>query len=621
MRRLGRARSATLALALAAMCGPRAWAQAPVSSPAAAPTLYNPPPDAPTLAAYRTALGARHLTDSRGFWIDAVRERLAEAETLRGTGRQDEAIARLYELVDDPQFAPFQNDQEGRSALFFLGDSLATAGAYEPARDYLRRVIAMPGAWDRDATQARRAVRRLVEIALESDGYQQGLSDLAGVSHDAPADTKAEIRYLTGRAREAAGDPILADSAYADIDAHSRWWSQATYLRGLIALDAGRLKEAEDLLCKVADPKRQGRTTPVFADERFFAVRDLARLALGRLAHEESRFDDSRYYYYLVPRDSERLAEALYEAATSRYEKKDYDGALELLDELQALDGHHPYDDEAIILRAYVQLGRCKFDDADQLLRTFIRVYEPVRNEARRVLASDNSLREFTRSADSNPGALATRIRRDKNYAQLVRRHGILEHQADGLKLAGAAVEAMSTSLTSPGALRANQELGAGDPYRRAIEAQKAAEGASRALAEALANPAGNPDPAAAPTLAASQRELARIEAELARGQRRPMARGSSGQAPTGADLGALLGKDAARTKDLLSGVDGARAALAGEELNEGKAALGRLDLRLSRLLRRARLGRIESVLGRKRALEVEVDAIQEGILPRDALD
>ena len=51
------------------------------------------------------------------------------------------------------------------------------------------------------------------------------------------------------------------------------------------------------------------------------------------------------------------------------------------------------------------------------------------------------------------------------------------------------------------------------------------------------------------------------------------------------------------------------------------KDSLRRLDLRLSRLLRRARLGRIESVLGRKRALEVEVEAIQNGYLPQDALD
>ncbi len=64
-----------------------------------------------------------------------------------------------------------------------------------------------------------------------------------------------------------------------------------------------------------------------------------------------------------------------------------------------------------------------------------------------------------------------------------------------------------------------------------------------------------------------------------------------------------------------------ARKALADEEGALAKDALHRLDLRLSRLLRRARLGRIESVLGRKRALEVEVEAIRLGYLPQDAVD
>src|SRR5205807_5562458 len=51
------------------------------------------------------------------------------------------------------------------------------------------------------------------------------------------------------------------------------------------------------------------------------------------------------------------------------------------------------------------------------------------------------------------------------------------------------------------------------------------------------------------------------------------------------------------------------------------KDAVQRLELRLSRLLRRARLGRIESVLGRKRALELEVEALAAGVLPQAALD
>ena len=228
-----------------------------------------------------------------------------------------------------------------RTRDFLLGDSFAAAGAFEPARAYLRRAIVAKGAWDANATYARRAVRRLVEIAQETQAYAAGMDDLKDVPPSAPEEARSEVWYLSGRAKEAASDPEGALAAYRQVARTSRWWSQATYLQGLIQVERGRFKEGEDLFCKVADPKRQDRSAPVFADERFFQVRDLARLALGRVAHEQERFDDARYYYYLVPRDSERLAEALYEAATTRYEKKDYDGARELLDDLAKIKVHH----------------------------------------------------------------------------------------------------------------------------------------------------------------------------------------------------------------------------------------------------------------------------------------
>ena len=43
--------------------------------------------------------------------------------------------------------------------------------------------------------------------------------------------------------------------------------------------------------------------------------------------------------------------------------------------------------------------------------------------------------------------------------------------------------------------------------------------------------------------------------------------------------------------------------------------------MRLSRLLRRARLGRIETVLGKKRALEIEIEALSQGLLPQTIVD
>ena len=175
----------------------------------------------------------------------------------------------------------------------------------------------------------------------------------------------------------------------------SRFWAQATYLSGLIEVERGQLKKGENLFCKVADPKQTPRKAPLFGGNDFFRVRDLARLALGRVAHEQFRFDDARYYYYLVPQDSDHLPEALYEAATSRYEAKDYEGARELMDQLKGLHRNNPYEDEAWILDAYIDLATCHFPAADKKLKVFLARYEPVRNAARRLTKDPAAMKKL----------------------------------------------------------------------------------------------------------------------------------------------------------------------------------------------------------------------------------
>jgi hypothetical protein len=583
------------------------------------------------LAAYHAALARRRLGSHEALGLPDVRARLAEAEALLFEGRTDEATAKLAALVEHPRFASFAEDEEGRAAVFRLGDALATAGVHEPARAYLKRLVASRGAWSGTAPYARRSVRRIAEMALEARRYEQGLEDLQAMPANAPPEVRGERSYLLGRAKEERGETDAALAAYAEVPKTSRFWAQATYLQGLILVEKGRFKEGEDLFCKVADPKRQSRTTPVLADQRFFAVRDLARLALGRVAHEQSRFDDSRYYYYLVPRDSERLAEALYEAATSRYEKKDYDGARELLDELAAIGQHHRYEDEAKVLDAYVDLALCRFDTADQKLRAFLARYEPVRDASRRVQGDPRAMQRLLLAArtggDAGAGegssvaspeamrAMAALVRVDPAYGDVVRRRAVLEREASGLKAAAAALADMQTSLQTNGGVRPALVVQAGDvdPSERVNAALDATR---RNIAELRA--AG----ASAERLAPLEAELAVLE-DRARSVTRPVEAGrSAADAQAGdADLPDLLRRDATNAGALGARIGAARSALAAEEERLARDALARLDLRLSRLLRRARLGRIESVLGRKRALEVEIEAISEGFLPAGAVD
>jgi hypothetical protein len=579
------------------------------------------------LRAYHAALLARRL-GQEDLLLETVSQRVAEDEQLMFAGRVDEAIARLAELVEHPQFESFADSEPGRAAVFRLGDALAVAGIDEPARAYLRRVLETSGAWTGGGTWARRAVRRLVDIALENGEFSTVSKDMASVPASAPEETRGEIAYMNGRAMEFAGDPEGALTAYALVTQRCRFWAQATYLSGLIHVEKGNFKEGETLLCKVADPKRSAATTPVFADENFFAVRDLARLGLGRIAHEQGRNDDARYYYYLVPRDSDRLAEALYEAATTRYEKKDYDGARDLLAELTSLGSHHRYEDEAWVLGAWVDLARCRFVDADKKLLEFLARYQPVRDASRRIGASEETMRRLlaaihtgsdaagTDVAGASPDvvrAIAALVRVDPSYERVLRRRAVLEREASGLVHSMAVIGDMQRALATNGGVRPASELAA-DDRSKAEEARLSLAGVDRQIAGLEG--AG----ASADRVAALRRDFDGLRARLSQGAIASAAEARE-QTAAGTDLPDLLRADALKAAALQGRLETARKELVDEEASLVKDALRRLDLRLSRLLRRASLGRIETVLGRKRALEVEVEAIRLGYLPQDAVD
>lgn len=627
------------------LAGASASAQAPSASPppaspvqtgaAPATAAAGAPPRAPSdptrgdkMRAYHDAMSRRRLGSQEGV-TERLNERVAAAEALVSAGRHDEAIAKLTEIVESPQFDSSAETAEGRAALYLLGHALASAGINESARAYLRRSLAARGSWEQYGPYARRAVRRIVEIALETHTYDQGLEDLNAVPQNAPPEVRAEIAYLRGRAKQAKGEPDAAIAAFAEVPQTSRFWSQANYLSGLIEVERGRMKEGEGYFCKVADPKRQDRSVPVYADERFFAVRDLARLALGRVAHEQLRHDDARYYYYLVPRDSDRLAEALYEAATTRYEKKDYQGARDLLDELKALKVHHRYEDEARILDAYIDLALCRFPQADAKLQAFLRDYEPTRDAARRLGQSDVGTRALLAAARSGVDAagtdaagasvtgdqlrqVAALVRVDPVYGDIARRRAVLDRETSGLKLTASQLGDMQKSLATTGGVRAAIDEG-GDPAEKANDARAAIDGVRRQIDDL------EQARAAADKIAPLRKELVELEGRLGSDAVAGAARGDA--AGAGADLPELLRADAAYAAALGWEIEATRKELAASENALAKDALHRLDLRLSRLLRRARLGRIESVLGKKRALEVEIEAINAGYLPKDAVD
>jgi hypothetical protein len=594
---------------------------APVTEAPAGP----PGSESAAILAYQAALTKQRLAATEALSVSRLREDLVVIEDKLVTGRRDEAIADLVYLVESPRFPPFAKSDEGRRARFLLGDAVGRAGAHDLARAYLLGLL--DGA--PSDTWYRQSVHSLIDFGLESDRPRVFLADLAAVPNTAGDEILGDLAYLSGRSAELEGKKDVALAQYQKVAPRSRFWAQATYLSGVIEVENKQWKRGEELFCRVADPKRTPKEAALFGGGDFFRVRDLSRLGLGRVAHEQYRFDDARYYYYLVPADSERLPEALYETATTRYEAKDYDGARASMDELKSGVSNHPYEDEAWILDAYIDLAVCRFPEADRKLNGFLTRYEPVRDAARKLATDPDAMSRLTAAlsagqdpataglgvSESTARALGALLRLDSGYGRATRRLSQLDHQVNGLLATMAQIDEARRRLAAPKEVRAQAE-GPMDksPAEQALRVRSQLAELRRLLREAErgGQKAGE--------LAALRNELAALElAARASGTPAPA---DIAVAPSGTgDLADLLAADRKRASELHGAAETLRTEAEKQRRELATDAFQRLDRRLSRLLRRARLGRIETVLGKKRSLEIEIEALSQGLLPQTIVD
>lgn len=619
---------------VAGLAAPKVLAQASASASAAPPAGSAAPatsssssiladPGAP-VKAYSGALAAAKLGGSTAMYgPEEVREIVAVQQEAFIAGRLDEVVSTLTGVVESPRFDIVKKEPEARAAYRLLGEALREQGVHALARHYLRKAAAGPA----KEGPVRAATRTLTEIALDDEAYDEGIKDLEPIVAAAPTsdELKGELAYLRGRKAEAEDDAAGADKHYATITTLSRFWSAATYRRGLLLVDQKKYNEAEALFCQVADPKRQDKSAPVFADERFFAVRDLARLALGRLAHEGYRYDDARYYYYLVPQDSKRLAEALYESATARYEAKDYDGARELLDELATYGEGHVYDDEARVLDVYVDVAQCKFEDAAKKLDKFLVDYVPVRDRAHLLAtAPDSAILAFLNKEGADTGKsidvdarLYRRLEGDPALLFVLRARRRLQGQLAGLGGTDKQLDGLAGVVGAGGKAAVKPAI---DPTKLgSSDAEKADE--LMVAIEALRK-----EIAALKKAGAKPSEIEALEKDLdvltTKADGFAAAKSDASPAATGAaGLPALVSQDAVLAKTLRGQGEAIMAELDAIAIKLARAAIGRLDRRASRLVARARLAKIDVVLGQKKGLEVEVDALKSGVLPKSAID
>jgi tetratricopeptide (TPR) repeat protein len=447
-------------------------------------------------------------------------------------------------------------------------------------------------------------------------------------------DIGEEITYLRGRAAFDVDRRDAAESELGSVTPKSRFYSSAIYLRGVLRVKQGDYKGAEEAFCAIADVK-PGDRLRFYIDGRYYALKDLARLGLGRVAHEEGRFDDAFYHYFLIPSDSKRLPEALFEAAWSSLQRKDYDLGARLIDEFLRTFPHTPRTAEARVLRATLLVKTCRFHEAEDGYDTILQEYEPLGRAIDAAVADPAQRRALALrllgppAGAHDPTGHGARVEEGRSpetvLAELLEldpRFELLQKLAHGLD--AEAIDAghieelwhdLDRTFSHTAVQRTRVPLDAATLLERT---QALAIELARVRAE-LRPKGRRPSPAEEEAL----RGITALEARRAAlGQKleQPLARALEGEGPgAGGEargLSQLLRADAAHAGQLHARALRLRTRIDEAESELVRQALVALRGRIESTLRSARLGKIDAVVGQKRKVERQIEDLAAGRFP-----
>jgi hypothetical protein len=610
-----------------------------VPAPAAAPARRTSD-DGAAIKAYYDALAGNRLLDVDAGDLATLRAEVGAAEELLRAGALIDAAVAFYGIVESPRYAGLDDAVEYQNAEYDLGVALARSGAYDSALDYLARAVSRGPA----SPYFGPAHRRAIDVALETNDHQGVLARLQAIQLEDPLPPEAigERTYLQARAAYAAGDLVGAEAALSRISRKSRLYTSALYLRGVIQTRQGGIGDAAAALCEVVD-QPDADTFTFVVDERYFTIKDLARLGLGRLAHEVGDYDDAYYHYFQIPDDSDRLPEALFEAAWSMYQKRELGTARDLAGELLKDFPAAPVAPEAGLLAGYVELADCKFEQAQKHYDGLVKTLAPVvaelevirKDPGRRAGLYDRALRRW-RAEKASPDQrldLAVKTPADQVLAFLrvdprfVRLHdamsGLGRAQGDA-RLAARAWAGLGARLATSdvkGVAKVSPEAEDADAAARLADDVRAlGEQIGRAQAELrAAERSGTIDRGDA---APQAEELAAMAREaLALGERANDAAANAAAAVTddaAPGVGKLIAADQREARGLEGDAAKLARSLAATADAIAKRSLDDLHAELKRALDKARLGKIDAVIGQKRRLEIEVQDLAAGRFPAE---
>jgi tetratricopeptide (TPR) repeat protein len=298
-----------------------------------------------------------------------ARRRAEAGERQYRLGDWENAAVLLADAVDEPGWS----DAPARArALFQLADALRRAGRCGAARVRFAAYLALGAPDHRGAA---------VSGALDCAVKERRAGDVARLLVDAEqvfgAEPPAEVRYLAAKAlfqrRDLPPPERIARAREAFAQVGSPFQLQAWYFQGVLAIEEGAPAAS------VPPFERCARSEP--RDARDVELRDLCRLALGRVHADAGNLAAAIAWYRTTSPASPRLPEALHELAWTHVRAKDLEEALSMATFAAELAPESPLAPEATLLRGDLLLRLERWAGATAAFEDVIESYGPVRDE------------------------------------------------------------------------------------------------------------------------------------------------------------------------------------------------------------------------------------------------
>ncbi len=566
---------------------------------------------APEASAYLQELEKVGLVDKTLASPKRLEAAVRLADQRLTSDELDQAIADLYAIVEGTAYADFSDTEAFQDAEYRLGIALGKAGAASSAKKYLLRALAR----GKSGAFYLAALRATVDLCLREKLGAECKNELLLAKVE---DQNGELAYLSGRTWYDAGKLDDAEAALQTVTPQSRFYTAAIYLRGVIAVKRRNFAEGRRAFCTIADVKEGDRLRFVI-DGRYFQLRDLARLGLGRLAHEERNHSDAFYHYFLVPSDSPELETALFEGAFAAYEGKEHAIGARLAEEFLRLYPSSGRALEARLLMATLKVRTCRFAEADKELDEYLQKLMPLHKlvaaaqkdaSLRRSLALRLLGRDSTVQPSDDEKQLVRMLERVPSFVRL-RKLAQDSEQALGraaISERGWQALAQKVGQKTTGGVQAVQ----GEETRDALRLSEELSELARAIAGLRRrSPTGD----VVKVLDDLEQRRARLAERLAQARVAPV---KAGEAQAG--LLQLVLDDRAAGRQLSARAVELQARLDATAAELVQSSLDAIARELQSIEERAQLAKIDAVVRWKRQLEKEVEDIAAGRFPKSMM-